>query len=143
MAYLHNQREIVEMDFPLSLVWETIKKAISRFEWTIEKVDESTRRMQAKTKEVCFLSYSTVLSIEAKVVSDNVSRVTVSAETPVTTLTSVNFGKDRSMHQFFSAVAFIRTKYASKTRQKLINSNSRKSEREMSLGLYSFREQHA
>lgn len=93
MAYLRDEKETVETDFPLNVVWETIKKTTTCLGWTIEAADESTRRMQAKTKEACFLSYATVLSIEAKAVSEKVSRVTISAETPVTPLTSVDFGK--------------------------------------------------
>ncbi len=96
MAYLHDEQETVEIDFPLNIISETIKKTVTCFGWTIETVDESTRRIQAKTKELCFLSCATVLSIESKVVSDKMSRVTVSAETPVTALTSVNFGKTQA-----------------------------------------------
>ena len=106
MAYLNAEIETVEIDFPLNIVWKTIKKAVSRFEWTIEMADESTCRMQAKTKEVCFLSCATVLSIEAKVVSEKVSRVTVRAETPVTTITSINFGKTQAyINSFLEALS--------------------------------------
>ncbi len=95
MAYVRDEKETVEMDFPLDTVWETIKKTVIRLGWTIETADESTYRMQAKTKKA-FLSYATIVSIEAKAVSENVTRVTLSAETPVTTITSVlDFGKSQ------------------------------------------------
>jgi len=106
MAYLQEEREIVEMDFPINVVWETSKKVISCFDWTIVEIDESTCCMHVKTKEVCFLSCATVLSVEVKVVSDNVSRVTVSAETPVTTMTSVNFAKTQAyINSFLGALS--------------------------------------
>lgn len=116
MAYLHDEKETVEMDFPLNIVWENIKKVVSGFEWTIETADESTWSMKAKTKEVCFLSYATVLSIEAKGVSEKVSRVTIRAETPVTTLLSINFGKPQAyMNSFLEALSIeLNTKTKSK-----------------------------
>jgi len=95
MAYLRDEKETVEMDFPLGTVWETIKKTATRLGWTIDEADESTYHMKLKTKKA-FLSYPTMLSIEAKVVSENMTRLIVSAETPVTTITSVlDFGKSQ------------------------------------------------
>jgi len=70
MAYLQDKTETVETDFPLNKVWKTIKQSISRFECTIEAMDKSTHYIKAKTRELCFLSCATVLSIEAKAVSE-------------------------------------------------------------------------
>ncbi len=37
MAYLRDEKEIVEMDFPLNTVWEAVKRTVTRLEWTILK----------------------------------------------------------------------------------------------------------
>ena len=93
MAYLRDEKETVEMDFPLSVVWTTIKDAVARLGWTLESSDDLSHRLQAKTKKA-FLSYSTLLTVDAIGISEKVTRVVVSAETPVTTITSVvDFGK--------------------------------------------------
>lgn len=106
MAYVRNEQETVEMDFPLDKVWENIKKTIMKLEWSIEATDNSKYRLQAKTKSA-FLSYATTLAIEAKATADKVTRVTVVAETPVTTITSViDFGKTRErVDMFLQALA--------------------------------------
>jgi hypothetical protein len=95
MAYLRKEKEIVEMDFPLEKVWTAISKAITSLEWTIEETDEAAHRVKAKTKRA-FISYESELSIDAVPVAENTTRVNVSAETPVTTVTSiVDFGRTR------------------------------------------------
>ena len=101
MAYLSEEKETIELDFPLSIVWQTIKKAVAGFEWIIEASDESNHCIQAKTEEVCFLAYATVLLIEVKAVSEKVSLVTIYAKTPVTTITSVNFAKNQGFVNSF------------------------------------------
>jgi hypothetical protein len=101
MAYLRKEKEIVETDFPLEKVWVAISKAITNLEWTIEKTDESAHRLKARTKRDLF-SYGSVLSIDAVPVAENTTRVNVSAETPVTTLTSiVDFGRTRERIDLF------------------------------------------
>jgi hypothetical protein len=101
MAYLRNEKETVEMDFPLSKVWEAIAQTVTRLEWTIETTDETTHRLQAKTKSA-FLSYSSVITIETKSVSENITRVSVTAETPVTIITSaLDFGKTQERVDLF------------------------------------------
>lgn len=93
MAYLRKEKEIVEMDFPLEKVWAAISKAITSLEWTIEETDEAAHRVKATTKRA-FISYGSILSIDAVPVAENTTRVNVSAETPVTTVTSiVDFGR--------------------------------------------------
>jgi len=95
MAYLRREKEIVEMDFPLNKVWNAIPKAIASLEWTVEKADEPRHFMKTKTKGA-FMAYSSTLSIEAIAVAENTTRVNVTAETPVTTITGiVDFGRTR------------------------------------------------
>jgi hypothetical protein len=93
MAYLRKENETVEMDYPLNKVWSAIAQTIINLKWSIDSTDESAHSLKAKTKS-SFLSYTSNLSIEASSVAENITRVKVSVETPVTTITSVlDFGK--------------------------------------------------
>jgi hypothetical protein len=95
MAYLRKEKEIVEMDFPLQTVWEEIIKAVTNLQWAIQETNEETRQVKAQTK-ANFMAYPSILTIQAIGVTDKTTRVTVSAETPVTTVTGiVDFGRTR------------------------------------------------
>ncbi len=95
MAYLRREKEIVEVDYPIRTVWESISKAISSLEWKTEEANTDTHKLVAKTKSG-FMAYSSTFTIEATAVSEKTTRVTISAETPVTTITGiVDFGKTR------------------------------------------------
>jgi len=93
MAYLRQEKEIVEMDYPLEKVWESIGKAITSLEWKTEETDEMTHRLKVKTK-ANFMAYASTLTIELTPSDEKTTRVTVSAQTPVTTITGiVDFGR--------------------------------------------------
>jgi hypothetical protein len=93
MAYLRKEKEIVEMDFPLNTVWEAIAKAISSLEWTVEETNETAHQLKTRTKHN-FMAYSSVITVDAFIVDEKTTRVTVSAETPVTTITGIiDFGR--------------------------------------------------
>jgi hypothetical protein len=95
MAYLRREKEIVEVDFPLEKVWEAIEKVITHLEWKTEKSDEAVHQLIVKTKPN-FMAYASNLTVDAIKISDKTSRVTVSAETPVTTITGIiDFGRTR------------------------------------------------
>lgn len=95
VAYLRREKEIIETDFPIERVWEAISKAITSLDWTAEETDSAAHRVKIKTKSA-FMSYSSQINVEAVAVSENTTRVNVSAETPVTTLTGiVDFGRTR------------------------------------------------
>lgn len=95
MAYLRREKEIVEMDYPLKIVWKDIAMAVSSLEWTIQETNEQTHQLKAKTK-TGFMAYPSIMIIEASNAGEKATRVTVSAETPVTTITGiVDFGKTR------------------------------------------------
>ena len=95
MAYLRREKEIVEMDFPIETVWEAMAKAITALDWVIEETDNSAHRIKIKTRGA-FMSYSSQLTVEAISKTENTTRVNVSAETPVTTLTGIiDFGRTR------------------------------------------------
>lgn len=103
MAYLRKEKEIVEMDYPLSKVWEAIPKAVNSIEWSIEETNDAEHRVKARTK-ASLMSYRSVLSIDAIEVTEKTTRVNVSAETPVTTVTAiVDFGRTRERIDLFLA----------------------------------------
>ncbi|MCX8150170.1 MAG: DUF3568 family protein [Candidatus Bathyarchaeota archaeon] len=101
MAYLRKENETIEMDYPLSKVWEAIQKAINDLKWSIEEKKEGEHQLKAKTKK-SFMSYSSLFLINAETVKENVTRVKISAETPVTTLTAIaDFGKTKERLNLF------------------------------------------
>ena len=103
MAYLRSEKETVEMDYPLAKVWDAVHKAVAQLEWTEEETNDAKQRVTAKTKGA-IMAYASTVTVEAKVVSQKTTRVTVSAETPVTTLTAiVDFGRTKERVQVFLA----------------------------------------
>jgi hypothetical protein len=103
MAYLRKEKEIVEVDFSLEKVWMAIPKAIADIEWTLEETDDAKHQVKARTK-AGMMSYGSVFSIDAVAVSESTTRVNVSAETPVTTVTAiVDFGRTRERIDLFLA----------------------------------------
>ena len=106
MAYLRKEKETVEIDYPLDKVWANVPKAIDSLEWTLETADDTAHHIKAKTKGG-FMSYPSVLIIDAMAVDEKTARVKVTAETPVTTITSIaDFGRTRDrVELFFEALA--------------------------------------
>ncbi len=101
MAYLRKENEIIEMDYPLNKVWEAIQKVIIALQWTVEETKESEHKIKAKTKKT-FMSYSSLFLVTAEAIKENVTRVQISAETPVTTLTAIaDFGKTKERLNLF------------------------------------------
>jgi hypothetical protein len=106
VAYLRKEKETVEIDYPLGKVWAAIPETLTSLEWTVEQVDDTAHHVKTKTK-AGFMSYASVLLITAVAVDEKTARVTITAETPVTTITSiVDFGrtKDR-IALFFETLA--------------------------------------
>jgi len=106
MAYLRKENEIIEMDYPLNKVWEAIQKVIIDLQWTVEETKESEHKIKAKTKKT-FMSYSSLFLVTAEAIKENATRVQISAETPVTTLTAIaDFGKTKErLNLFLSALS--------------------------------------
>jgi len=106
MAYLRKEKEIMEIAYSLSRVWAAVPKALTNLEWNIEEIDSKAHHVKAKTKAGA-MSWSSVLLIDAAPVDKKTTRVSVSAETPVTTITAiVDFGRTRQrIDQFFAALA--------------------------------------
>ncbi len=106
MAYLREEKETFEIDYPLNAVWEAIPKAVKALEWKIEQKDDKTYNLKVKTKGG-FMSYGSTMYIDAVKVEEDKTRLVVAAETPVTTITSMaDFGrtKDR-IEAFITALA--------------------------------------
>jgi hypothetical protein len=106
VAYLRQEKETFEIDFPLEQVWAAIPQAVKTLEWKLEQTDDETHHAKIKTKSA-FLSYSSTLLVDAVAVSEKKCRVTAQAETPVTTITAMaDFGRSRDrIEMFFAALA--------------------------------------
>jgi carbon monoxide dehydrogenase subunit G len=106
MAYLRNEKETIEVDYPLEKIWATIPEAVKVLEWTIEEKNDDSHKVKVKTKGG-FMAYSSSLEIEVKPVDENTARISLNAETPVTTITSIiDFGRTRDrMGQFIEILA--------------------------------------
>jgi hypothetical protein len=103
MAYLRKEKETVEIAYSLNEVWTAISKALTNLEWTIEQIDDTAHHVKAKTQKG-LISWSSMLLIDATRVDENTTRVTVVAETPVTTVSSiVDFGRTRQRIDLFLA----------------------------------------
>ena len=101
MAYLRKEKETIEIEQPIGKVWSSIQEALQKTEWTIEEVDSEVHHAKAKTKPT-FMSYGSVILIDVFFVDRKTTRVSISAETPVTTITSVfDFGRTQDRIDLF------------------------------------------
>ena len=95
MAYVRNEKENLEVDYPLEKIWAAIPDVITLLDWKIEEKDDTAHKAKLKTKGA-FMAYASNLCIEVTSVDENTTRISISAETPVTTITSiVDFGRTR------------------------------------------------
>lgn len=106
MAYLRDEQEKLEIDFPLEKIWAAIPEVTKILEWTIEEKDDVAHKAKVKTKGG-FMAYGSTLSIEVTSVDENTTRMSINAETPVTTITSIiDFGRTRDrIGQFIELLA--------------------------------------
>jgi hypothetical protein len=101
MAYLRNEEEKIEIDYPLEKVWAVIPAAVKALEWTIKEKDDAVFKLKIMTRGG-FLSYSTVMNLEAKAVDEKTTRMSITAETAVTTITAMaDFGRTRDRVDLF------------------------------------------
>ena len=95
MAYLRREKETVEIDFPIDKVWTDIQKAVVSLDWTVEEKNDVAHQLKMKSKSN-FLAYASVFKIMVVTEDEQKTRVSISAETPVTTITGiVDFGRTR------------------------------------------------
>jgi hypothetical protein len=106
MAYLRKEKETVEIAYSLNKVWTAIPKALASLEWNVEQIDDTAHHVRAKTRAGS-MSYGSLFLIDAVSVGENTTRVSVAAETPVTTITSVvDFGRtSQRIDMFFAELA--------------------------------------
>ena len=106
MAYLRKENETVEVHHSLKKVWTAVPRALASLEWSLEEVDEKAHHVRAKTRSA-FMSFSSVLLIDVIPVSENTTRISVAAETPVTSITAiVDFAQGgRRIHLFLLELA--------------------------------------
>lgn len=113
MAYLREEKEKIEIDYSIDKVWKVIPEAVTRLEWKIKETDEANHKMKVLTKKG-FLAYESILNVDVVAVNEATTRVGISAETPVTTITSMaDFGRTRDrIELFIETLALIMDKMA-------------------------------
>jgi hypothetical protein len=106
MAYLRNENEKFEIDYPLEELWMAVPGVVKALDWEIEQKDDSAHKAKVKTKGG-FMAYSSTFYVEVTSVDEKTSRMIIDAETPVTTITSVlDFGRTRDrIGQFIEMLA--------------------------------------
>jgi hypothetical protein len=103
MAYLRNETEKLEIDYPLEKIWAEIPEVVKILEWTI---DDASHEIKVKTKGG-FLAYGSIMNIAVTSADEKTTCMSMTAETPVTTITSIiDFGRTRDrMGQFIEILA--------------------------------------
>ena len=106
MAYLKEQKDKIEISFPLNAVWEAIPKAIEKLDWKIQETAEAAHHFKVKTKGG-FMAYPSTLTIDLTVVDEKTTQMSLVVETPVTTITSIaDYGRNSErIGQFVTALA--------------------------------------
>ena len=106
MAYSREEKENLEVSYPINAIWEAIPKAIAKLEWKIQETNEETHHLKVKTKGA-FMSYPSTLKIDLSAVDEKTTRMSIATETPVTTITSVaDYGRTRERtEQFVTTLA--------------------------------------
>jgi len=95
LAYTRQGKETFEVSYSLNVLWEAVPKAVAKLEWKIEEADEATHHVKIKTKGA-FLSYGSEMDIDMLAIDEKTTKMTISAETPVTTITAMaDYGRTR------------------------------------------------
>jgi carbon monoxide dehydrogenase subunit G len=101
MAYLREDKEKIEIDYPIEKVWVAIPEVVKKLQWKIEEVDDNTHKFKVKTKKG-FIAYGSSLTVEVTAVDEQTTRVAINGETPVTTITAMaDFGRTRDRIEMF------------------------------------------
>ena len=74
MAYLRNEKENLEVYYPLEKIWAAIPEVVKILEWTIEEKDDAAHKAKVKTKGG-FMAYSSTLDIEVTSVDEKTTRM--------------------------------------------------------------------
>lgn len=101
MAYLREDKEKIEIDYPLEKVWVALPDVVKGLEWKTLEKDDNAHKMKVKTKKG-FIAYGSDLTILVTAVDEQTTQVTINGETPVTTITSMaDFGRTRDRIEMF------------------------------------------
>jgi hypothetical protein len=101
MAYVREEKENFEIDFPTQKIWENIPKVIDKLEWTIQETDEANHHLKVKTKGA-ILSYGSTMKIDITAVDEKTTKLSLVVETPVTTITSMaDYGRSAERMDMF------------------------------------------
>ena len=101
MAYLREDKQKIEIDYPLEKVWVAIPETIKTLEWKIQEQNDITHKIKIKSKKG-FIAYESILNVEVSAVDEATTRVSITAETPVTTITAMaDFGRTRDRIELF------------------------------------------
>jgi hypothetical protein len=101
MAYLREDKQKIEIDYPLERVWVAIPETIKILEWKIQEQNDVTHKIKIKSKKG-FIAYESILNVEVTTVDELTTRVSINAETPVTTITAMaDFGRTRDRIELF------------------------------------------
>lgn len=113
MAYLREEKEKIEIDYSIEKVWSAIPEVTTKLEWKTKETDEANHKLKVLTKKG-FLAYESTLNVDVVAVNESTTRVTISAETPVTTITSMaDFGRTRDrIELFIETLALVMDKMA-------------------------------
>ena len=103
MAYTREDTENIEVSYSLSALWQAIPKAVAELEWTIEETDEIKHHFKVKTRGA-FLSYGSTMQVDLTSITEKTTKMSISAETPVTTITSMaDYGRTHERIDIFIA----------------------------------------
>ena len=97
MAYLREEKETLEVSYPLNAVWEAIPKAVAKLEWTIEETNEETHYVKIKTKGA-FLSYPSKLKVNLSKVDENTTKMSIGRDSRDYDYFSGRLWQDRRTH---------------------------------------------
>jgi len=92
---------MIELAYPLKKVWAAIPKALVSLGWNVELIDDIAHRVEAKTK-TSLMAWGSVFLIDVVPIDKNTTRVSVVAETAVTTVTALaDYGRTRQRIELF------------------------------------------
>ncbi len=103
MAYTREGKEISKSPTRLTLFGKQSPKAIAKLEWKVEEADLATHHVKIKTKGA-FISYGSELEIDLTAVDEKTTKLSITAETPVTTITAMaDYGRTNERINVFIA----------------------------------------
>jgi hypothetical protein len=117
MAYLREEKDKIEIDYSIEKVWSAIPDVVTGLQWKVKETDDANHKLKVLTKKG-FLAYESTLNVDVVAVNETTTRVTITAETPVTTITSMaDFGRTRDrVEMFIEALALVMDKMAQQDR---------------------------